>query len=135
MTTAVKITIINALVFHDACHYYNKTRDLVFSFLFFFLLSGMIEIIKAFILLLLSLFIVNTTAAEDQPQYAKTDPSQSFKFKEKYPPPLKIPKAKPEWLELIRHVNITSAPVYKNINYAGKKVQINILFNDLTLFF
>jgi peptidoglycan/xylan/chitin deacetylase (PgdA/CDA1 family) len=79
----------------------------------------MIEIIKAFILLLLSLFIVNTTAAEDQPQYAKTDPSQSFKFKEKYPPPLKIPKAKPEWLELIRHVNITSAPVYKNINYAG----------------
>lgn len=77
-----------------------------------------VESIRAIILFLLSLYFVRA-----QDDSATTDPSQTFKFKEKYPAPHKIPTAKPEWLDLIRHANITKAPVYKNINYAGKKTR------------
>ncbi|ORZ01891.1 hypothetical protein BCR42DRAFT_497187 [Absidia repens] len=39
--------------------------------------------------------------------------AQGFTFKETYPEPGVIPTAKPEWLELLKNVNITKAPVYK----------------------
>lgn len=51
---------------------------------------------------------------------------QTIKLKETYPVAFEIPTAKPEWLELIKNVNITKAPVYKNLNDAGNILLIHI---------
>ncbi|CAO3660540.1 unnamed protein product [Rhizopus stolonifer] len=45
--------------------------------------------------------------------------ASTFKFTETFPQAGVIPTAKPEWLELIKNINITQAPVYKNMNGLG----------------
>ncbi|ORX49450.1 glycoside hydrolase/deacetylase [Hesseltinella vesiculosa] len=44
---------------------------------------------------------------------------QGFAFKETYPVAGSVPAPKPEWLALIKNVNITNAPVYKVAANAG----------------
>ncbi|KAI7907617.1 uncharacterized protein BX663DRAFT_463866 [Cokeromyces recurvatus] len=50
--------------------------------------------------------------------------TSNFKFTETYPEPYVIPTAKPEWLELIKNINVTKAPVYKNLNNAGPQPEV-----------
>ncbi|KAG1137602.1 hypothetical protein G6F36_016086 [Rhizopus arrhizus] len=45
--------------------------------------------------------------------------TSTFKFTETFPEAGAIPTAKPEWLELIKNINITQAPVYTNTNGLG----------------
>lgn len=74
---------------------------------------------KLFILATVALTVVNAHPGSHAIVNAAATP-QTIKLKETYPPAFKIPTAKPEWLELIKNVNITKAPVYKNLNDAGK---------------
>lgn len=77
---------------------------------------------KLFILATVALTAVNAHPGSHAIVNAAAAP-QTITLKETYPPAFEIPTAKPEWLELIKNVNITKAPVYKNLNDAG-----NILF-------
>lgn len=49
---------------------------------------------------------------------------QTFKFTETFPEPGVIPKAKPEWLELIKNVTIAKAPVYKPAPGEGPQPEV-----------
>lgn len=83
---------------------------------------------KLFILATLALSAVNAHLEARQTvgtEPAKPDASQTFKFTETFPAPYIIPTAKPEWLELIKNINITAAPVYKNLNDTGKKKKLS----------
>lgn len=68
---------------------------------------------KLFVIAAITLSAVH---AQDAGASAAAQPSSTsaFQFKDTYPEPGVIPKAKPEWMELIKTANITKAPVLKN---------------------
>ncbi|GAN03916.1 chitin deacetylase [Mucor ambiguus] len=78
---------------------------------------------KLFILATVALTVVNAHPGSHAIVNAAATP-QTIKLKETYPPAFKIPTAKPEWLELIKNINITKAPVYKNLNNAGPQPEV-----------
>ncbi|KAI8077920.1 uncharacterized protein B0P05DRAFT_543334 [Gilbertella persicaria] len=70
---------------------------------------------KLFVLATIALAAVNAHPGSHKIMNvaAETIPAATFTFSEKFPEPGSIPTPKPEWLELIKNVNITKAPVYK----------------------
>ncbi|KAI9474056.1 MAG: hypothetical protein EXX96DRAFT_580450 [Benjaminiella poitrasii] len=78
---------------------------------------------KLFILTSIALSAVNAHAGLHA-RSTNTTTTSTFKFTETYPEPYIIPTAKPEWLELIKNINITKAPVYTNINDAGPQPEV-----------
>jgi hypothetical protein len=68
---------------------------------------------KLFILATIALSAVNAHPGLHVNNLAAAAPASTFKFSETFPEPFKIPTAKPEWLELIKNVDIAKAPVYK----------------------
>ncbi|KAI8979466.1 hypothetical protein BDF20DRAFT_835481 [Mycotypha africana] len=73
---------------------------------------------QLFILASIALTAVNAHAGAHSFEKRQSTPTSNFQLKETYPAPFVVPTAKPEWLELIKNVTITKAPVYKN-NGAG----------------
>jgi hypothetical protein len=69
---------------------------------------------KLFILATIALTAVNAHPGSHAiVNAAAAAPASTFKFSGTFPAPDTIPTAKPEWLELIKNVNVTKAPVYK----------------------
>jgi hypothetical protein len=68
---------------------------------------------KLFILATIALSAVSAHPGSHVNVNAAVAPPTTFKFSETFPEPGVIPKAKPEWLELIKNVQIAKAPVYK----------------------
>jgi hypothetical protein len=75
---------------------------------------------KLFILATIALSAVNAHPGSHVVANAAAAPPTTFKFSETFPEPGIIPTAKPEWLELIKNVDIANAPVYKVENGLGK---------------
>lgn len=75
---------------------------------------------KLFILATIALTAVNAHPGSHAVINAAVAPKTNFKFSETFPQAGIIPTAKPEWLELIKNVDIAKAPVYKVGNGLGK---------------
>lgn len=75
---------------------------------------------KLFILATVALTAVNAHPGAHTNVALEVIPATTFKFSETYPQAGIIPTAKPEWLELIKNVDIANAPVYKVGNGLGK---------------
>lgn len=74
---------------------------------------------KLFILATIALTAVNAHPGSHAIVNAAVVPSTTFKFSETYPQSGIIPTAKPEWLALLKNVDIAAAPVYKVGNGLG----------------
>ncbi|KAI9251567.1 hypothetical protein BY458DRAFT_559483 [Sporodiniella umbellata] len=73
---------------------------------------------QLFVLASLALAVANAHPGA-HPSSATTKTTSTFKFTSKFPEADIIPTAKPEWLELIKGINTTDAPVYKNEDGLG----------------
>ncbi|KAI7894352.1 uncharacterized protein EV154DRAFT_498500 [Mucor mucedo] len=79
---------------------------------------------KLFILATFALTAVNAHPGSHAIVNAAVAPSTNFKFTETYPEAGIIPTAKPEWLELLKNVDIAAAPVYKVGNGLGPQQEV-----------
>lgn len=94
---------------------------------------------KLFILATIALTAVSAHPGTHAIVNATAVPATNFKFSETFPEAGAIPTAKPEWLELIKNVEIAKAPVYKVGNGLGKYIYIftymHIYVNTSSFFF
>ncbi|KAI9251090.1 hypothetical protein EDC94DRAFT_568498 [Helicostylum pulchrum] len=79
---------------------------------------------KLFILATIALSAVNAHPGSHAVANAAAAPKTNFKFSETFPEAGIIPTAKPEWLELIKNVNIADAPVYEVGNGLGPQPEV-----------
>ncbi|KAI8066155.1 hypothetical protein BDF21DRAFT_388480 [Thamnidium elegans] len=79
---------------------------------------------KLFILATIALSAVNAHTGTHVVANAAEAPATTFKFSETFPEAGIIPTAKPEWLELIKNVEIANAPVYKVENGLGPQPEV-----------
>ncbi|KAI9361981.1 hypothetical protein BD770DRAFT_340422 [Pilaira anomala] len=79
---------------------------------------------KLFILATVALTAVNAHPGAHTNVALEVIPATTFKFSETFPQAGIIPTAKPEWLELIKNVDIANAPVYKVGNGLGPQPEV-----------
>ncbi|KAG1141895.1 hypothetical protein G6F37_007830 [Rhizopus arrhizus] len=79
---------------------------------------------QLFLLASIALAAVNAHPGSHSSSTTTATKTSTFKFTETFPEAGAIPTAKPEWLELIKNINITQAPVYTNTNGLGPQPEV-----------